>query len=59
MEQNQEVINAADEYARSKATLGLGDNQVDYKQVYDAFLAGVEWLRERWTRKPDVEYYGF
>ena len=54
MKRNQEEIDAAVEYGKEHATLGL-----DYNQVYDAFLAGIDWLRERWTKKPDVEYYGF
>ena len=57
MKQDQEVNNAADEYAMSKATLGLGDDLIDYKQVYDAFLAGVEWQKNRY-KDPEIEYYG-
>ena len=57
MKQNQEAINAADEYAMSKSNLGLGDDRIDYKPVYDAFLAGVEWQKNRY-KDPDKEYYG-
>ena len=49
----QEEIDAAVEYGREHATLGL-----DYNQVYDAFLAGIDWLRSQLTKKPDREYYG-
>ena len=49
-ERNHDEIDAAVEYGREHATLGL-----DYNQVYDAFLAGIDWLRERWTSKPDKE----
>lgn len=49
----QEEIDAAVEYGREHATLGL-----DYNQVYDAFLAGIDWLKERRRSTPDKEYYG-
>ena len=50
---DQEEIDAAVEYGKKNATIGL-----DYDQVYDAFLAGIDWLRDKWTKKPDKEYYG-
>ena len=56
MEQNeryQEEIDAAVDYGKEHATLGL-----DYNQVYDAFLAGIDWLKAKWRSKPDKEYYG-
>ena len=53
MDRDQMEIDAAVEYGKKHATLGL-----DYNQVYDAFLAGVDWLRKRWTSKPEREYYG-
>lgn len=49
----QEEIDAAVEYAKEHADLGL-----DYNQVYDAFLAGVQWQKKRPPVKPDKEYYG-
>ena len=51
---DQEEIDAAVEYGKNHATLGL-----DYNQVYDAFLAGIDWLKKRWRSKPEKEYYGF
>ena len=52
MKKNQEEIDAAFEYAKEKATIGL-----DYDQVYDAFLAGIEWQKNRY-KDPEIEYYG-
>lgn len=49
----QEEIDAAYEYSIRHAMVG-----VDYNQVCDAFLAGIDWLKERWTKTPDKEYYG-
>ena len=50
----QEEIDAAVEYGKEHADLGL-----DYNQVYDAFLAGIKWQKKRPPIKPDKEYYGF
>ena len=50
---DQAEIDAAVDYGKEHATLGL-----DYNQVYDAFLAGIDWLREKRTKKPEREYYG-
>lgn len=52
-DRDQAEIDAAVDYGKEHATLGL-----DYNQVYDAFLAGIDWLKERWRSKPEVEYYG-
>ena len=52
MKQDQEAIDAAVEYGKKNATLGF-----DYNQVYDAFLAGVEWQKGRYFQ-PEKEYYG-
>jgi hypothetical protein len=48
----QEEIDAAVEYGKEHATLGL-----DYNQVYDAFLAGIDWQKNRYF-PPEKEYYG-
>lgn len=50
---DQDEIVAAVEYGKEHATIGL-----DYNQVYDAFLAGIDWLKKRWTTGPEKEYYG-
>ena len=44
---------AAREYADLRAETGSS-----YAEVFDAFLAGIDWLRRRWTNKPEKEYYG-
>lgn len=54
MERNQQEIDAAVEYGNEHAAQGL-----DYNQVYDAFLAGVDWQKKQPPVKPTKEYYGF
>lgn len=51
---DDEAIEAAVKYAEEKADPGL-----DYDKVYDAFLAGIEFQKMRYNRKPEKEYYGF
>jgi len=53
MERDKREIDAAVEYATLNVTPGH-----DYNQVYDAFLAGIEWLKNNWNKKPEKEYYG-
>ena len=52
MDRDQTEIDAAVEYGKEHATLGL-----DYNQVYDAFLAGIDWQKGRY-KEPEEEYYG-
>ena len=54
MEMNQTEIDAAVKYAKEREAIGL-----DYNQVYDAFLAGVDWQKKQPPVKPKKEYYGF
>ena len=49
---DQEAIDAAFKYSKENATVGL-----DYNQVYDAFLAGVKFQKERY-KEPEIDYYG-
>lgn len=50
----EQEVDAAVEYGKQHATLGQ-----DYNQVFDAFLAGIEWQKKRPAVKPEKEYYGF
>ena len=52
-DEDPQAVDAAVEYATEKACLGW-----DYDKVYDAFLAGVDWLKKTWRSKPEKEYYG-
>jgi hypothetical protein len=54
MKRDQEEIDAAIKYGKEHATTGL-----EYNQAYDAFLAGIDWLKNNWNKKPEKEYYGF
>ena len=46
-----EEIEAAVKYAKE---CGASDQT----HVYDAFLAGIDWLRKKFAKKPEREYYG-
>lgn len=46
-----EEIEAAVKYAKECGTS-------DLTRVHDAFLAGIDWLREKRAKKPEREYYG-
>jgi len=54
MERSKKELDAALEYGKEHGTAG-----VDYDQIYDAFLAGIDWHKNQATTKPDREYYGF
>lgn len=54
MERNKKEIDAAEEYGRQHAA-----SWPEHNLIVDAFLAGIDWLREHWRKGPDKEYYGF
>ena len=46
-----ESVIAAEEYAEKNATAE------NYMEIFDAFLAGVKFQKERY-KDPEIEYYG-
>lgn len=53
-QRDQQEIDAAEKYADRWET----KPSVQYDMLRNAFLAGIEWLREKRAKKPDIEYYG-
>ena len=47
-----EEIDAASEYAELRSEVG-----VSYDEVFDAFLAGIDFQKNRY-KEPEREYYG-
>jgi hypothetical protein len=49
----KQEIDAASEYCKAFST-----RTINYDEIYNAFLAGVAWQKQRPEIKPEREYYG-